>query len=149
MSLDKKSEPVVITVRPTIISTGKPGPSDLDVWHSRFTRPIVIAATMSVGAWLTSGISFWIAALAMLAMGTVFYRELLRAGLIFNRIVGAVLVLGALLLPAILMLLAQLRAIDPTFIFLLAVLNVGLGIGWIAHAMGLFKGGEPPCATAL
>ncbi len=152
MSTDKSKAPVVITIKPTRITTTSMEPRGSDTWHSRFARPIVAATFMACITWIASSAvslidtsaSSWIGIAGMLATGMMLYRELLRSGLVLNRIVGGALVLVTIPLP-IAFSVAPFLQVSPT---LLAAISAGMAIGWLGHALGLIKKGEVPCTTA-
>ena len=152
MSTNKNKAPVVVAIKPTRIVTISTEPRGSDTWHILFVRPIVAAALMAGITWIASSIgslvdtstSFWIGIAGMLATGVTLYRELLRSGLVPNRIIGGALVLVTIPLPIVFS-LAPFLQISP---MLLAAISTGMAIGWLGHALGLLKKGEVPCTTA-
>lgn len=143
MSPQDKRPPVVVTVKPTIIRVGPPERSAIEDWHSRFTRPITIAATMTVviglatfaTSFYSSGASFWLGVVGLLTTGAVLYRELCRAGLVPGRIVGLSLAVAPILLSCLFKLLS-LPLIDPAYV---AAVGCGLLVGWAAQTIGLIS----------
>lgn len=152
MSTDKNKAPAVITIAPTRITTISMEQNGCDTWHSRFVRPIVVATVMAGITWVVSvtaslvdtSASFWIGIAGMTATGLILYRELLRSGLVLNRIVGGALVLVTTPLPVAFS-IAPFLQVSPT---LLAAISVGMAVGWLGHALGLLKTGDVPCTTA-
>lgn len=156
MSLPTRSTPAVITVRPTHVGTGGPQPAPPpDDFHHRLKRPFTIAIYMALGTWIAhlivsgfdSAAAFWVAIAGMCATGLILYRELRKAGAILNWIVGALIVLTTLPLPAIF-------THTPLSIFGLSsshfgAISLGLAISWFAHALSRINKGEPPCRTVL
>ena len=80
----------------------------------------------------------------MLATGMILNRQLLRSGLVPNRIVGGALVLVTTPLPVAFS-IAPFLQVSPT---LLAAISAGMAVGWLGHALGLLKKGDVPCTTA-
>ncbi len=152
MSTDKSRAPAVITIKPTRITTTSMEPRGSETWHSRFVRPVVTAIVMAGITWIASSTvslmdtsaGSWIGITGMLATGTILYRELLRSGLILNRIVGGALVLVTTPLP-VASSIAPFLQVSPT---LLAAISAGMAVGWLGHALGLLKKGDVPCTTA-
>lgn len=168
MSLDKKSEPVVITVRPTSVAVRKRrpetvvvrprsfGPEPTAAWNARFKPVVIVGGVLAIATWLVSfatsyastTASFWISLLGLLATGAAIYRELFRAELIPHWIVGVCIALAPLLLAGVfkvLPLLASLlnlpsfHLISPVFV---AAIGCGLVIGAAAHGLDLLKPGH-------
>lgn len=141
MSQGNKHSPVVITVKPTVIRSGRPTPSTIDDWHSRFTRTVVTAATMAAAtgvvcfavSYYDRSASFWLGIVGLLATGVAIYRELCRAGLISGRVVGLSLAIAPLALSCLFKLVAF-PLIAPAY---LAAVGCGLLVGWAAHTAGL------------
>ena len=152
MSTDKNKAPAVITIAPTRITTISMEQNGSDAWHSRFVRPIVAATVMAgitcvvsiTASLVDTSASFWIGIAGMLATGMILYRQLLRSGLVPNRIVGGALVLVTTPLPVAFS-IAPLLQVSPT---LLAAISAGMAVGWLGHALGLLKKGDAPCTTA-
>lgn len=168
MSLEKKSEPVIITVKPTSVTVRKrrpetvvirprrSGPGPIDDWNARFKPAVVVGGALAIATWLVSftasfvspPASFWISLLGLLATGAAIYRELFRAELIPHWIVGVCIALAPLLLAGVfkvLPLLASLlnlpsfHLISPVFV---AAIGCGLVIGAAAHGLDLLKPGH-------
>lgn len=143
MSPKNERPPVVVTVKPTIIRVGPPEHSAIEDWHSRFTRPITIAATMTVviglasfaTSFYSSGASFWLGVVGLLTTGAVLYRELCGAGLVPGRIVGLSLAIAPILLSCLFKLL-PFPSIDPAYV---AAVGCGLLVGWAAQTIGLIS----------
>lgn len=152
MSLRSKPAPTVITVRPTHIRAGVPSHTPTDDFHHRFRRPIIATATTTLCTWLayiitsqfSMRVAFYVAMMGMCATGIILYRELFRTGLARNRIVGALIVLITLPLPAVFT-FSPLSALglNPN---VFAAVSLGLAIGWMAHVLNIFNAGEPPCS---
>lgn len=141
MSQRNKHSPAVITVKPTVIRPDPPRRSNLDDWHSQFTRTVITAFAMATGVWLVcfavsfydATVSFWLGVSGLLATGIAIYRELCRAGLIPGRIVGLVLAIAPLAASCLFKLIAF-PLIAPAY---MAAVACGLLVGWAARTAGL------------
>jgi len=155
MSLETKSEPVVITVRPTSVTVRKrrpetvvirprrSGPGPMDDWNARFKPAVIVGSVLTIVTWLVSLVasyfsttaSFWIGLLGLLTTGAGIYRELFRNELIPHWIVGVGVALAPFLITSVLNLL-PFFSINPGSV---AVIGLGLLIGAVAHCLGLLK----------
>lgn len=155
MSLQRKHEPAVLTVRPisvtvrkrapetVVIKPRRSGPESLDAWNARFKPAVVAGGVLAIATWLVSfaisyvstTASFWIGLLGLLATGAAIYRELIRAELISHWIVGVCIALAPFLLAGLFMLLPVLP-ISSAFV---AAIGFGLVIGAAAHCLGLLE----------
>ena len=155
MSLQRKHEPAVLTVRPTSVTVRKrepetvvirprrSGPESMDAWNARFTPAVVAGGVMAIATWLVSlaasyistTASFWIGLLGLLATGAAIYRELFRAELIPHWIVGVCIALAPFLLAGVFKLM-PLFSISPAFV---AAIGFGLVVGAAAHCLGLLE----------
>lgn len=160
MSLQRKHEPAVLTVRPTSVTIRKrepetvairprrSAPESLDTWNARFTSAVVVGSGLAIATWLVSfaisyvstPASFWIGLLGLLATGAAIYRELFRAELIPHWIVGVCIALAPFLLAGVFKLL-PVFPISPAFV---AAIGFGLVIGAAAHCLGLLKPNHSP-----
>lgn len=158
MSLDKKSEPVVITVRPTNVAVSKRrpetivvrprsfGPEPIAAWNARFKPVVIVGGVLAIATWLVSfaasyvstPATFWIGLLGLLATGAAIYRELFRAELIPHWIVGVCIALAPFLLAGVFKLM-PLFSISPAFV---VAIGFGLVIGAAAHCLGLLEPGH-------
>lgn len=155
MSLQRKHEPAVLTVRPTSITARKRRPETVVIrprrsgsepmndWNARFKPAVIVGSVLTIVTWLVSfaasyvstTASFWIGLLGLLAAGAAIYREMFRTELIPHWIVGVGIALAPFLLTSVLNLL-PFFSIDPGSV---ATLGLGLLIGAVAHCLGLLK----------